>query len=98
MFTHLAQYHRGILSVWAGGTSWALGMAADTATGNTGLGLLTNLGVAGLIVAAILYMLRRSDIHDGQRIKDLQQRAERAESELDALMAEMLATRKDTPE
>ena len=36
------------------------------------VGLLANLGVAGLIVAAILYMLRRSDAHDGQRIRDLQ--------------------------
>lgn len=95
MIAYLAQYHRGILSAWAGAISWAVGMATDAATGNTGLGLLTNLGVAGLVVLAILYMLRRSDVHDGQRIRDLQERARKAEAERDALIDQLLATRKD---
>ena len=97
MIAHLAHHHPGALSVWAGGTSWAMGMAADATTGNTGVGLLTNLGVAGLIVAAILYMLRRSDAHDGQRIRDLLDERAALKAERDALLAQLL-DRKDPTE
>lgn len=64
--------------------TWNLGMAVETATNNDGLGVFTQLGVAG----ALLYMLRRSDVRDAERIKDLKaqiaaerRRAEHAEEE-----------------
>lgn len=85
---HLASHHERLLAWFVAYISWSAGMAVDTATGNTGMGLLTNLGVAGLIVVAVLYMLRRSDVRDAERIKDLKaqiaaerRRAEHAEEE-----------------
>lgn len=85
---HVATHHHRV-TAWAGGfVTWNLGMAVETATNNDGLGVFTQLGVAGLIVIALLYMLRRSDVRDAERIKDLKaqiaaerRRAEHAEEE-----------------
>lgn len=83
---YVATHHQRT-TAWMGGfVSWNIGMAVETATGNDGLGIFTQLGVAGLIVVALLYMLRRSDARDAERVKDLKaqiaaerERAEHAE-------------------
>lgn len=93
---HLAIHHDRALAWCVAYISWSAGMAVDTATGNTEAGLLTNLGVAGLIVWAVLYMPRRSDARDAERVKDLKaeiaaerKRAEHAEEEARRLSQHM---------
>jgi len=58
---HIVTNHERTTAVLTGWVSWNAGMAVETATGDTGLGVWAQLGVAGLIVVAILFMLRRSD-------------------------------------
>ena len=81
MITHL--YHLlsdryRVLALLTGMLSWNAGMAVDSATGSTDAGVWTQLGVAGLVIVAALYMLRRSDNREG--VKDT--RAERIEQQL----------------
>ena len=61
-----------------GWVTWNAGMAVDTATGSTDAGVWTQLGVAGLVIIAALYMLRRSD--NRETVKDT--RADRIEQQL----------------
>ena len=87
---HLATQHDAPTAVLVALISWNVGMAVDTTTDSTGLGLLANLGTAGLIVVAILFMLRRSD---NREAKD-RQAIEHADSALVAELRDQVATLK----
>jgi len=81
MITHLYQMlsdRYRVLAMLTGMLSWQAGMAVDSATGSTDAGVWTQLGVAGLVILAALYMLRRSDTREG--VKDT--RADRIEQQL----------------
>lgn len=62
----LVDHHRttALLFGWA---SWNVGMAVDTATGDVPAGILANLGISGLVIAAAWYMLRRSDAREASK-------------------------------
>ncbi len=64
---HMVTHHERTTALAAGWLSWNAGMAVETTTGNTGLGVWAQLGVAGLIVVAIMFMLRRSDQRDNAK-------------------------------
>ncbi len=66
---HMVTHHERTTALAAGWLSWNAGMAVETTTGNTGLGVWAQLGVAGLIVVAIMFMLRRSDQRDNAKDK-----------------------------
>lgn len=92
MIDLLCTHHRPAVSLMVGAVSGAAGVTTDAATGEPGFGLLAQLGVASLVVVAVLYMLRRSDARDAERIRDLkatiaalERRARDAEAELHTL-------------
>lgn len=54
-------HHDWTAALVSGWVSFSTGRIVAATTGDTGLGLWAQLGVAGLIVVAIMFMLRRSD-------------------------------------
>lgn len=87
MLTYVVHHHHRLTAVASGYLTWSAGMAVETTTGDTGLGVWAQLGVAGLIVVAILFMLRRSDrreaakdaaiaLIESERIEDLKAQIE----------------------
>lgn len=93
-------HHRATAGV-AGLVTWNFGMAVETATGDGGLGVLAQLGVGGIIVAFLLYMLRRSDGREASDRKVIEAVEEALVSELrdqiDRLQRENLELRHRTP-
>lgn len=89
---HMTTHHQRLAALVAGWLSWNAGMAVDTATGNTEAGVWTQLGVAGLVIVAALYMLRRSDSReatDRAAIDKVERELVRElRSQIDALSAE----------
>lgn len=65
---YIVAHHEWVTALVSGWLSWNAGMAVAVATDDNGLGVWTQLGVAGLIVIAIMVMLRRSDKRDA--VKD----------------------------
>lgn len=93
---HMVTHHERTTAIFGAYFSWSVGRVAETATGDAGLGLWTQLGVAGLVVVAILFMLRRSDRREAKkdraieriedaRIADLKQQIADLQAENDAL-------------
>ena len=64
---YIIMHHDWAVALMSGWLSWNTGMAVAVATDDNGLGVWTQLGVAGLVVVAILFMLRRSDRRDAAK-------------------------------
>lgn len=88
---YLATHHERFTAALGGWLAWNVGIAVETATGDGGLGVLAQLGVAGLIVAALLFMLRRSDGRDADGRKALDEAEQALLDELHAQIARLEA-------
>lgn len=89
---HLVTHHEWVTALASGWVSWNAGVAVAVATDDNGLGLWTQLGVAGLIVVAIMFMLRRSDRRDAAKDRVIAEiEAERVED----LKAQIAALQED---
>ena len=91
---YLVMHHDWAVAIASGWVSLSVGAVVAVATDDNGLGLWTQLGVAGLIVVAIMFMLRRSDrremakdrlIHEieAERIEDLKAQIVALQEELE---------------
>ena len=70
---HIVTEHERATALLTGWVSWNAGMAVETATGDTALGIWTQLGVAGLVIVGLLFMLRRSDRREGAKDREAAQ-------------------------
>jgi lipoprotein signal peptidase len=97
---YLVLHHEWATSIFVGVVTWNVGMAVSTATDSNGLGIWAQLGVAGLIVVAILLMLRRSDRRDAAAQAALHEiesaRIADLKAQIDELQQLLDITRKDS--
>lgn len=99
---YIVAHHDRIVALVSGWLTWNAGMAVAVATGDNELGLWTQLGVAGLIVVAIMSMLRRSDRRDAAKDRVIHEiEAERIEdlkAQIAVLQEELELVRRRKPQ